>query len=391
MKTPNIGIYLNTLFSIIFFSYSAVILKRLIADYQLGGNSWKQGDWLINIDNVLVRRGPFGSAILRMSDFFSANPLLVVVIIQGILLVTLVFFTWCLIQKFEHSNTYWLLFLSPAFFAIFWAVDGQGGLRKELIIYVSFLLFLYALSSTRWKNPLFILSGFLFFTGLVAHEANLLFVPIYGYCGLLALHANRLDRNLAFIGLLALIVTSVFVIYFTATYSRIENTIEVCLPLLERGVSADMCNGAITYLSKNLNEATAFTARIVSSNDIIKLPFMFLLSFVSLILFAAQTDKPLKTILQLCLSVAVFTPLYFVGTDYGRWVNFGVSSFVFLAICLVVTENLKIKKEPRVSVLIICLSLSMIASPSHETGFKGLVKVGFFGDMVKSSWRALNN
>jgi len=391
MKIPNIGIYLNTLFSIIFFSYSAVILKRLIADYQMGGNSWKQGDWLINIDNVLVRRGPFGSAILRASDFFNANPLLVVVIVQGLLLVTLVFFTWRLIQKFEHANTYWLLFLSPAFFAIFWAVDGQGGLRKELIIYVSFMLFMYALCSAKWKNPLFILSGLLFSVGLIAHEANLLFVPIYGYCGLLALRANRLDRNLAYFGLLVLILTSVFVVYFTATYSRIEDTTEVCLPLLERGVSADMCDGAITYLSKNLNEATTFTARIVSSNDIIKVPFMFLLSFISLLFFAAQTDRPMKTIIQLFLSAAVFTPLYFVGTDYGRWVNFGVSSFVFLAICLVLTDNLMIKKEPYASVLIICLSLSLIASPSHETGFKGLVKIGFLGDMVKSSWRALNN
>jgi hypothetical protein len=65
------------IFSVFTFLILAYILYELGLDINNGGNSWKQGDWLINNETQLVRRGFFGSIILKISDFISINPLVI--------------------------------------------------------------------------------------------------------------------------------------------------------------------------------------------------------------------------------------------------------------------------------------------------------------------------
>jgi len=388
LKILNLRFQLNTIFSLVFFACSALALSGLLRDFLLGGNAWKQGDWLINIDRTLVRRGPLGSAIIRVSDILHTNPLVVVLAIQAVLFLTLVIMTWNVVRRMEHPNAYWLLVLSPAFFTIFWAADTEGSMRKELIIYVSFVVFLTALLSADYKRSLFNLSGALFLVGLISHEANLFFVPIYLYCGLIAARAGRLPNGLARFWLPAVIVTSLFVVYFTLVYSRVEMADDVCLPLLERGLSSKICGGAIAWLTYDLDYAMSKTAAAFSSKKIVLLPVMFLLSSISLLVFAFQTDKRLRTILQLCLLAALFTPLYFIAVDFGRWINFYVSSFVFLVICSVLTDNLRMTKELSAGVLIACIGLALILSPSHTRGFESALETPWNAYMA---WQQLGH
>jgi len=73
---------------------AAYVLLHLIRDVWNGGHAWKQGDWLINSENVVVRRSLSGDVILAISDVLDISPLFVVAGVQAalvILLYTLVF------------------------------------------------------------------------------------------------------------------------------------------------------------------------------------------------------------------------------------------------------------------------------------------------------------
>ena len=61
------------------------LLYQLFLDFSLGGNNWKQGDWLINELSEPVRRGLFGSAVLRISDVIGLNPLLLLILFQALI------------------------------------------------------------------------------------------------------------------------------------------------------------------------------------------------------------------------------------------------------------------------------------------------------------------
>src|SRR6056297_361262 len=124
------------------------ILVRLLAEALTGGGTaWQQADWLINSHEIWVRRGPFGSLMLAVSDLLPLNPSQVVMLLQGTLLVLTAVILGRVALKVDRTSALWLLVMSPGFFPIFWAADFSGGLRKELIAYCAFaLLFLGAVS-----------------------------------------------------------------------------------------------------------------------------------------------------------------------------------------------------------------------------------------------------
>jgi len=314
---------------------------------------------------VFVRRGIFGSAILAVSDIAKASPLLIVVMLQGSLFLILTFLTWNIASRMDHPNAYWLLVLSPAFFMIFWATDPQGSMRKELIIYVSFFVFLQALISSRYPNFLFNLSGIIFLIGIVAHEANLLFVPVFVFCGYMAFRAGLLSKKFAGIWLFVLTLGSIFVVVFSLLFSRIETVESVCSPLLARGLSPEICGGAIKWLTYEIQYALNETSDIFSSRTKFTFPVLYILASVSPLYFATLTENPARVRLIFGLSAIPFGPLYFFAVDWGRWMNFHISSFVFVMFCLALTGNLRASKEPQGRVLAGLVFVSLIVSPPH--------------------------
>ena len=75
---------------------------RVLYDYIAGGNSWKQGDWLINNAAGSIRRGPLGSFIISIDDLVDSNPLFVVSVIQ-IALLAVLFITFRLLVTKLHN------------------------------------------------------------------------------------------------------------------------------------------------------------------------------------------------------------------------------------------------------------------------------------------------
>ena len=81
----------KTAYTLFLFSILTIVLVQILeglySDIASGGEGWRQGDWLINNEYQLVRRGIFGSLIFRVSDYLSISPLTLLGIIQGVVLV----------------------------------------------------------------------------------------------------------------------------------------------------------------------------------------------------------------------------------------------------------------------------------------------------------------
>ena len=108
------------------------LLYTLHLDWLAGGNSWRQGDWLIHGLAEPVRRGPFGTALLTVADLSETNPLAVLIAFQGLAL-TLIFGAVVLaVAQLGGTGKLWLLLLSPAFLVVFWRL-AKARYIKELV------------------------------------------------------------------------------------------------------------------------------------------------------------------------------------------------------------------------------------------------------------------
>jgi hypothetical protein len=153
------------------------LLYQLFLDFSLGGNNWKQGDWLINELSGPIRRGLFGSALLRISDVIGLNPLLLLILFQAAI-VTLIFAVVGVSAfKLGAPDKVVLLLLSPAFVMFFWFNDPQGSVRKEILAYLAFLPLIVAAIRGRGSLLALALSITAYAIAMAAHEANVFFLP----------------------------------------------------------------------------------------------------------------------------------------------------------------------------------------------------------------------
>lgn len=313
-------LYIITLLNILFF---------LIYSIKNGGNSWSQGDWLINNEIQIVRRGWFGSFILFLSENLSLNPLYLLGLIQSIIIFFIFYSVWKASIKLDINNNDALFFLliSPLFF-IFWGASVGGSLRKEIITYLAFTPYLFYFMSNRESYKFYLFTSILiYFIAVFSHEANVFFLPFFIAILVLIFKKSR-TKLIIFSSIYCVIGLSAFI--YSIIYNKVDDYMDVCNPILKFGIDSAICNGAISWLATDLYDNLNLTNKLLLSSSF----FYFILSyFLSIFIFIILMKKyfNIKIILMISfLSSIVFFPLYIVAVDWGRWINFYVVSLTFL-------------------------------------------------------------
>lgn len=341
-----------------------IIFAYLGQDYLLGGNSYKQGDWLINIEQAFVRRGLLGSALIRLSDLLQVNLLLLVVLCQGLLLAVLAVCLMRVIQRVTDNPLFWLLVFSPAFILLFWANDPQGSMRKELFAYAAFALVLTGIADQR--RPYFALATLLFAIGMLGHEANVLFLPAF----LWLLHRARRSgllaaRDLITAGIVLAGVGLVSAAFFVRHVS-ISDAGPVCAPLLARGFDARFCEGAIGWVTRDLSYAIEVTGGNWSASST---AFWIIYALITALVcwFSSHFEQRRTLMLMYVATVLPFLPLFYVALDWGRWMNFHLSTWIFLVFAEQLQGRLALAR-PWDGKLLILMTVSVLPlAPSHMT------------------------
>ncbi len=343
------------------------ILWLLSVDYTAGGNSWKQGDWLINSLGSPARRGIFGSALLRLSDLLGTSPLLLLILLQGVVVTLIFVVVGTATLTLGTPQKVFLLLISPGFVVFFWFNDPQGAVRKEILVYLAFLPLIVAAMRGRGSLICCVLSMLAYAMAVASHEGNVFFLPFLWVAMWLVLPGNAsIALRVAIIvipGLLALAGG----LYAVANI-HVPDPGVICAQIVQRGLDPQICGGAIDYLGSPPEQARMHPGRLLSEHfrSYLLVYMVCLLGFRVLL----QGSRRLELGgLAVVASGLAFFPLYILAGDYGRWLNFHVSSLVFVTlIALLKFRPSWLYERPNRLDYACVLALSLVIGISHSPG-----------------------
>lgn len=347
-----------------FYAFSlGIVLLGLWNDFRVGGNSWVQGDWLINAEAAHVRRGIMGSLVLRISDLLGLGPVAVVCLIQAGLAVTLYALIWQLIQSVGSGAIRLLLSVSTGFVPVFWAGDLSAGLRKEMLAMIAILLLLQAM--LRGRNWLLWSAISLYLFSCVAHELNILMAPfIAGLLCIVGVGPVSIRTRLS--ATLVSLLGAVAAYVYAQTNSIVPDVSTICAPLLARDVAAQICDGAIAWLDRTSADAViSVQEQILHPRPIATVAIGYALSFAPISIILRMIERPLPILVLIVLTGLPFAPLYGLAVDWGRWMSLHVFSVACLFAFMAITQQIRTIRPPIRLAVIVLSALPFIYIPGH--------------------------
>ena len=104
-------------------------------------------------------------------------------------------------------------------------------------------------------------------------------------------------------------------------------------------------DGAIKWLEYDTKTNSDLVRNDATASKFSKLALGYALSSIGFIFFAYHTNAYSKVMALYATSAIPFIPLFALGIDWGRWLNFHFSSAVFICIALLISGSLKIEKN----------------------------------------------
>lgn len=345
----------------------AYALYRLYVEYSLGGNSWKQGDWLINDLAGPIRRGLFGTALIRASDVLGTNPLLLVILFQALIATLIIVVVGMAALDLKVPDKLILILVSPGFLFFFWTSDPQGAMRKEILAYLAFLPLVVAALRGRGGYLAYSLSVIAYAMAVAAHEANLFSLPFLCVAIWLILPSGaRVGARLALLAVPSLLALAAGL--YASTHRYVCDKTPMCQQVIDRGLSASICDGAIAYVGVQHADLRMDPTGLLSTHfrNFLLIYAACLIGFRVLVQGSPRVELWSVAVLA---SGLIFSPLYILATDYGRWLSYHVSALVFLAlICLLKWRPGWLYEPPLRMDFAVILAMSLVLGIQHVSG-----------------------
>jgi len=327
------------------------------------GSNWQQGDWLINSRLVPIRRGLFGSALIGLSDLTGIGLLTVTIAVQLGLLAALLGALAAVFLPVRDRVAHLLLLASPGFVPLFWGNDPNGALRKEMVAFLALALLVLALRrQDRWLHGL---SAGLLMVSFFGSEICVLFAPLFvGATMLVGWRQSCSHFRLAMC--VAVLAGALAAGAYAVIFASIADAAAICAPLLRRGLTPYMCEGAIAYLTQSGGANAAQVRNYVLTTDLVHLlPISALIGMAGPAYVISLADRRGPLVLACLLAALPFIPLYLVAVDWGRWLNIQVFSVVLMLVIAVQSGLVKLCRPVRPVAVALLLMIGLYVSPDH--------------------------
>ncbi|MEL7104745.1 MAG: hypothetical protein AAGM21_02415 [Pseudomonadota bacterium] len=338
--------------------------------YEIGGHQWNTGDWLINADVVHVRRGLFGSGVLRISDALGISPVLGVVALQSILCAIVALGACFAILRGPARRLIALLVLSPGFTLIFLAGDPSGAARKEILTFAAMSILLFTNGKRQRDIPVVTGATVLFAIGVTGHIANAMMTPMYLFMAWTALGRPDLRRGFGVVCAL-MCLWAAFNTWYPIYFSDIENWQLVCEPLVARGLDPQVCQRAVFVTGERAADAVVFVAKhAYGDGDGLWHLIIYPALVVPILYLVGRTDGLADIKWPFILSFLPILPLYTVGFDWGRQTVMHITPMILLSVLML--SRGQIRQQKPVSLIaagVIALS-GLIWVPRHTFGIE---------------------
>jgi hypothetical protein len=312
---------------------------------------WLIGDWLINYQGGLVRRGLTGEIFLRAAQLSGINIVVIVVAFQ-ILMYSIFFINaYRLSINSSFSVLTAALIGSPAFI-LFPVLDPNGGFRKEIVLFalLSTLCFYLTSSDQKISKWLPVYIAVISVVMVFSHEMLLIYLP-YIICAFIIYDkglGEQAKKNI--VSILPAIILGILLAFFYRGDKQV--VIQICNSLKTGSPSdcflPEITPGAISSLGQGIKSAHDFVVQSNNASTLLVYGFTTLLGLAPLVLiiFSKQFSKYKKGLkLRFWLSVCIFLiivcsiPLFWIAADYGRLINIHITCLSLLALMMTQEVN----------------------------------------------------
>ena len=213
---------------ILFFTYLFFFISSHIIYYIKTGHGFILGDWLINYDNSFKRRGLLGSCFLIIQDLTNLRLQTLAIILQITLYLCFSVFLLILFVKKNVDIIFLSLIFSPFSF-LFYLNDSESIGRKEIILFLLFIIFTFRITKIKTKSIEKVISVFLIVLTILIHEMAFFYIPYFVILYLIKYPRDKKFPIIIFISA-SLTITLLFF------YGNQINSIDSLNLLKERGV-----------------------------------------------------------------------------------------------------------------------------------------------------------
>jgi len=304
----------------------------------LVGNNWTVSEWLINYTGGFTRRGFGGEILIYFSELTKLHLRKSFFIMQSFFYS---FFFICFFFYIKSIKTNFLLIislLSPAFL-LYPLAELEGLGRKEIILFVSFLLYIIFCSrifSNLWSNFFLLI---IFPLNILIYEPIIFFYPFIIFIFILK---NKILLKIKNIFFLAYLIPTILFLYLIVINEPTHfGHLKMCLDLKTK--FNEECYGALSLLISKSSIYDQFKANVPYYNlKNISIYFtMFLLSFGPIFFLISSFslnniffDKKINGI-YIFLILLSFFPIFLLSMmDWGRAIHmaytFTILTFLFL-------------------------------------------------------------
>lgn len=317
-----------------------VVALHYAMELHNGGHPFKTGDWLINYADGLVRRGLVGAMIGILNDYVHSLKWLTYSA-QVMFLFFMNYLSHKVYLEREREPEWLIFFLSPAFI-LFSFYDFNAGFRKEIICFVAFAILAYDYAKRNLSIQSFVLSGLTYALGCFSHEAAIFTLPFFLYILRESYVCHQLSRRTATLAaLLYLSIAGASVLFARAFPGGPTTAAVICESAMANGFPKRICDGAIFWIGVDAQHGHQ-TVLEKLPDYLVRYPGMAALAIFPLFLTAWWK----RNMAFLFITAAMISPLFYLATDWGRWINIYIFCLFLLLLAESTQKEIRLPKVP---------------------------------------------
>ena len=303
-------IYLITLFLFVVFFL-----------FQKYNNSveWTISEWLINYQGGFTRRGLIGEIVFQFSKIFSITLREMIFTFQ---VVTYIIF-YSLLYRFIRDINKSLLLIFAIFsplFVIYPIAEVEVLARKEVFVFISFLIVANIFAQKTIKNKHFLYFSLILVTTILIWEGVIFYLPFFIIIPIIK--NNFVLDKIFLIRIILSVLPTLIVLNFFVFFKLSANEVKImCDSVYE-------CYGAMDYLDNSLDSNIAEVTSKFKLIYLIRYIFIFLIGFFPFLLIIKNSKFKVNLFIfgKNCLPIffILFLPnilFFYVAQDWGRWIN----------------------------------------------------------------------
>ena len=315
MKNYTLNFYLK-IYLIILYLFAVFFFFQKYNNYV----EWTISEWLINYQGGFTRRGLIGEIVFQISKLSSLTIRETIFTFQ----ITTYLLYFYLLYKFLKDTNNNILFIFAIFsplFVIYPIAEVEVLGRKEIFIYVSFLLVVNIFSIKNIQNRHYFYFSIILMISCLIWEGFVIYISYFIFILILK---NNLVFNKSFLTKLTISLIPLLISFYFVFFHRLdENGLKMMCQ------SINECYGAISYLNRSLSSNISEVTSKFQISFLIRYILVLIIGFFPLFLLIKNSKLNYKQKFKndyfyLIFFIIIFTPsliFYYIAQDWGRWVS----------------------------------------------------------------------